>query len=233
MTLRLHYAPDNASLCVRLALEELGLVYSTALVDRRAQGQRAPAYLALNPHGMIPVLETEDGPIFETAAILLWLADRHRERVALMPAPDASERGMALAWLFWLSNTLHPALRMLFYGGEHIAPEMVFALHERTAQRTLGMLDRLEAAAPALGGWLGAAQPSALDCYLAPMLRWCALYPESGTGWFELTRWPTLRAAVERFEARASVTAAIRAEGLGARPFTDPRPPRPPEGHAT
>ena len=232
MTLRLHYAPDNASLCVRLALEELGLSYDAVLVDRRVRAQQAPAYLTLNPHGMIPVLETPEGPIFETAAILLWLSDRHRDRAALMPAPGAPERGMTLAWLFWLSNTLHPALRMLFYGGEHIAPEMVFALHERTAQRTIAMLDRLEAAAPGLGGWLGAAQPSALDCYLAPMLRWCALYPESGTGWFDLGRWPELRGALDRFETRASVEAAIRAEGLGSHPFTAPRPPQPPEGSA-
>ncbi len=233
MTLRLHYAPDNASLCVRLALEELRLPYEAALVDRRVRAQTSAEYLALNPHGMIPVLETSDGPIFETAAILLWLADRYPERGPLMPAPEAADRGAALAWLFWLSNTLHPALRMMFYGGEHIAPELVFALHERTAQRTTDMLDRLEAAAPGLGHWLGAEQASALDCYLVPMLRWCALYPEHGTGWFDLDRWPTLRAAAERFEARPSTKAAIRAEGLGKHPFTAPRPPNPPEGSAT
>ncbi|SDE43685.1 glutathione S-transferase family protein [Limimaricola pyoseonensis] len=233
MTLRLHYAPDNASLCVRLALEELRLPFDTALVDRRAGAQRSPAYLALNPHGMIPVLETPEGPIFETAAILLWLSDRHRDHAVLMPAPEAPDRGLALAWLFWLANTLHPALRMMFYGGEHIGPEMVFALHERTAQRTLEMLDRLEAALPGLGPWLGADQPSALDCYLVPMLRWCALYPEAGTGWFDLARWPGLQAAATRFETRPSVAAAIRAEGLGPRPFTAPRPPHPPEGYAT
>ena len=39
--LRLHYAPDNASLCIRLALEELGLPYETVLVDRATQAQRS------------------------------------------------------------------------------------------------------------------------------------------------------------------------------------------------
>ena len=75
--LRLHYAPDNASLCIRLALEELGLPYETVLVNRATHAQRSPAYLALNPNGLIPVLETPDGPLFETGAILLWLADTH------------------------------------------------------------------------------------------------------------------------------------------------------------
>ena len=105
-SLRLHYAPDNASLCVRLALAELGVDYQTVLVDRATRAQKSPDYLALNPNGLIPVLGTPDGPLFETGAILLWLADTYGE---LLPQP----RGHSLKWLFWLSNTLHAAERML------------------------------------------------------------------------------------------------------------------------
>ena len=108
----LHYAPDNASLCVRLALESLDLPYRTALVDRAKQAQKSPEYLRLNPNGLIPVLETPFGPIFETGAILLWLADTHS---ALMPEPANMDRGQALQWLIWLSNTLHTDARMIFY----------------------------------------------------------------------------------------------------------------------
>ncbi|MEO0904761.1 MAG: glutathione S-transferase, partial [Pseudomonadota bacterium] len=111
-TLRLHYAPDNASLCVRLALEELGLPYETVLVDRSQMAQKADAFLALNPNGLIPVLETADGPIFETAAILLWLAEREGR---LMPAVGTPAHMHAIQWIIWLSNTLHPDLRMMFY----------------------------------------------------------------------------------------------------------------------
>jgi len=57
---RLHYAPDNASLIVRLVLEDLGVPYETVLVNRAAGGQREAPYLALNPNGLIPVLETPD-----------------------------------------------------------------------------------------------------------------------------------------------------------------------------
>ncbi len=53
--------------------------YRTVLVDRAAQAQKSPAYLALNPNGLIPVLETPHGPVFETAAILLWLAETARQ----------------------------------------------------------------------------------------------------------------------------------------------------------
>jgi len=45
----LHYAPDNASLIVRIVLEELALPYETVLVDRSASAQSSDAYLKLNP----------------------------------------------------------------------------------------------------------------------------------------------------------------------------------------
>ena len=80
----LHYAPDNASLIVRLALEEMGIAYRTVLVDRSRNEQRSAAYLRVNPTGLIPALETPEGPMWETGAILLWLSETHG---ALAPAP--------------------------------------------------------------------------------------------------------------------------------------------------
>lgn len=229
---RLHYAPDNASLAVRLALEELGQPYDTALVDRARGAQKSPAYRALNPAGLIPVLETPEGAIFETAAILLWLADRHG---ALAPAPDAPGRGDFLKWLFFASNTLHAGLRMLFHPAPFVGEDAAArqALRDRTGAALAGHWGHLEAAAAARPGWLGAGAPSALDLYLAPLLRWSALYPEGGTGWFRLGDYPHLRAMAAHLETRPSVAAAVAAEGLGPLPFTAPRLATPPEGSAT
>jgi hypothetical protein len=67
----LHYAPDNASLIIRLVLDGAGIPYRTVLVDRKARQQDSPAYRALNPAGLVPTLETPQGPISETGAILL------------------------------------------------------------------------------------------------------------------------------------------------------------------
>ncbi|MGA0281294.1 MAG: glutathione S-transferase N-terminal domain-containing protein, partial [Paracoccaceae bacterium] len=93
MTYILHYAPDNASLIVRLALLELGLPFKTRLVERRTHAQRSPEYLKLNPNGRIPVLETPQATMFETGAILLWLADTHN---ALAPGINTPQRGTFL-----------------------------------------------------------------------------------------------------------------------------------------
>lgn len=230
---RLHFGPDNASLIVRLALEELGQPYTTALVDRATRAQELPAYRALNPAGLIPVLETPDGPIFETAAILLWLADRHG---ALAPAPDSHQRAAFLKWLFFTSNTLHTALRMRFYPARYAGPDKGAqqALSAHMRGEVARHLDLVEAAASDRPGWLGGTDPSVLDLYLACLIRWTQLYPvDEDKGWANPAHHPHLHDMVARLETRPSVAAAIRAEGLGDTPFTAPGYACPPEGSAT
>lgn len=228
----LHHAPDNASLIVRLVLEELGAPYRTVLVDRARREQDSAAYRALNPAGLIPVLETADGPIFETGAILLWLADRHG---AMAPAPSHAQRGAFLKWLFFTSNTLHTDLRQLFYPMKYAGrdPALREIHHEITVARLirdLGLIDRLGAGGPP--GWLTAAAPSVLGYYLASLLRWCALYPAGGTAWFELGDYPFLCALAETLETRPAAIRAAAAEGLGPTPFSAPVHARPREGTA-
>jgi len=224
---RLHYAPDNASLVIRLALEDLGAPYEAVLVDRRARAQKSPAYLALNPGGLIPVLETSHGPIFETGAILLWLADRHGGA----PAPDDDSRGDFLKWLFLLSNTLHPTLRMTFYPDQYVGGDAPAQARLRVAMQARfdACLDMIDArAAP----FFGADHPTLLDPYLACLMRWRALYPQGAVGDVRADRWPRLLPMLDRLERSEAATAAIAAEGLGPRPFSVPDYPDPPEGAA-
>lgn len=222
----LHYAPDNASLVVRLALEETEVPYQSVLVDRRRSEQRDPAYLRLNPNGLIPVLQTPDGAIFETAAVLLWLTERTD---GLGPAPTDAARGDFLKWLFFLSNTLHPALRILFYTEKYIGPdaEAQTLLVAKTQQSVLRHLSTLD------DRWPEAEPHLALILYLAPMMRWMQLYPATrDKSWIDLTRFPALYDAAQRVETRTSAKRAAAAEGLGSNPFTAPQPPDPPEGSA-
>lgn len=230
MSYVLHYAPDNASLVVRLVLEELRLPYRTALVDRSVSAQHGADYRRVNPVGRIPALETPDGPMFETGAICLWLADRHRDAAHLSPDATDPARGSFLSWLFFLSNTVHAEMRTLFY--PHLIagndPEHQ-AVASRQIQTSLtahfDLLDRRYT-------W-NEATLTVLDLYLAVLLRWPALYPVAADrSWFDLARWPNLHALAQRIEMRDSARAAIRAEGLGPTPFSNPHPATPPEGSA-
>ncbi|WP_050931643.1 glutathione S-transferase family protein [Aestuariivita boseongensis] len=233
----LHYAPDNASLIVRLVLEELRLPYKTRLVDRAAREQEGDAFRQINPAGLIPALETPHGVMFETAAIVLWLADTQGR---MAPAPDAPERAAFLSHLFFASNTLHAQLRMIYYPEKYVGPdpEAQAQLRHRLQQPSAQVMT-LRNALALMDEWAMArgddpvVEPTVLDYYLAAVIRWCGLYPEGHTDWFDLNEYPALLTLGEDLEIRPAVHAAIKAEGLGPAPFTNPRYPQPPEGSAT
>jgi glutathione S-transferase len=220
----LHYAPDNASLIIRLVLDGAGIPYRTALVDRSRRAQDGAAYRALNPTGLIPTLETPQGPISETAAILLWLTDTHH----LGPAHGHPDRLIFLKWLFFLSNSAHADLRQIFYPHQY-APTDAHAGHrEITAARMLRHFALLDAAATQHPRLFAAASP--LGVYTVTLTRWAALYPEHGPKWFDLSAFPALEALARAQEARVETPVIARAEGLGSHPFTRPEQPNPPEG---
>lgn len=232
MSYILHYAPDNASLVVRLALEQLGVPYRCELVDRSTNAQKSEKYKALNPNGLIPTLETDQGVLFETAAILLWLADRHG---GLGPSKDEAGRGDFLKWLFFVSNTIHPCLRRLFYPEQYIGPDpthqAALRAHARDALQTHhAKLNTLAASGHA---WCAGPVPSALDFYIAGSLRWPAIYPaDQKRDWHNIANYPALQDMCLRLEGLPSTHALIKAEGMNATPFTAPEPPTPPEGSA-
>jgi glutathione S-transferase len=226
----LHFAPDNASLAVRLALEELGLPYRAALVDRARREQEGHVYRAINPTGLIPALETPDGAIFETGAILLWLADRHG---GLAPGPADPARGDFLKWLFFTSNTLHADMRGLFYPQRYAGAADEKGYRAMTEDRILRALSLLDAALSETPEWCRPGEPGAIGCYLAPLVRWLALYPRSNPMRPDPAGLPAIFALLADLETRASARRAAEAEGLGPSPFTAPGYPTPPAGSAT
>ena len=227
MTYRLFYAPDNASLIVRLTLEELQQPYETRLVDRSIGGQKHPDYLKYNPSGKIPTLLIGDEPVFETAAILLHLAECHK---AMAPAPADPTRGAFLKWLFFMSNTVHADFRLLVYPHKHTSEAGCAELQRGAEERLAHAFAILNDAS---NEWSGReAAPTIMDYYVITMMRWCALYPSKDQTWFEMSAYPTLQALAQAIETRPAVRAAIQAEGLNATPFSLPDYANPPEGTA-
>lgn len=220
----LHYAPDNASLIIRLVLDGAGIPYRTALVDRAKRQQDSAAYRALNPTGLVPTLETPVGPISETGAILLWLADTHH----LGPAPADPDRPAFLKWLFFLSNTAHADLRTIFYPHQYAPAESHAGHLEIMTTRMIRHFTLLEQAAQSWPRLFAPAKP--LGVYVLTLTRWSALYPVNGPQWMDLEDFPTLWALARAQEARVETPVVARAEGLGTHPFTRPEQPNPPEG---
>lgn len=220
----LHYAPDNASLIIRLVLDGAGIPYRPALVDRAARQQDSAAYRRLNPAGLIPVLETPQGPLAETAAILLWLSDTHH----LGPRSGDPDRGPFLQWLFFLSNTAHADLRTIFYPHQYVPTDAHPAHLEIMSARMIRHFTLIDAAASQNPGIFAPAKP--LGVYTLALTRWSHLYPRNAPRWMDLASFPALLALAQAQEARVETPVIARAEGLGSHPFTRPEQPNPPEG---
>src|SRR5690606_8463594 len=132
------------------------------------------------------------GAMFETGAILLWLAERH-DRLA--PRPGDPARAALLKWLFFVSNTLHADARLLFYADRHAGSGAdVAAFRTVTAERIARHLALVEAMAAERPAWFAPEAPSLLTLYVSCLLRWLALYPTETAGWLDLAGLPALRA---------------------------------------
>ncbi|TXD69056.1 glutathione S-transferase, partial [Mitsuaria sp. TWR114] len=122
--IELYYFPSNASFAPHVLLQELGVPFQLRLVDRDRDEHKSPEFLKLNPNGLLPALrDTRQGELvlFETAAILLHLADTHPE-AGLMPPLGSAERAHAYKWLMWLTNTLQPTVITYYYPDRFVAP---------------------------------------------------------------------------------------------------------------
>jgi maleylpyruvate isomerase len=111
------YFRSSAAFRVRIALNLKGLPYESARIDLRAgeSQQSKPAYLAVNPQGLVPALETNGATLCQSLAILEYLEEVHPEPPLLPRAPleRAQVRAMALA----IACDIHPLnnLRVLNY----------------------------------------------------------------------------------------------------------------------
>ena len=220
MTLILHHAPDFASTIIRFALEELQLPHTLALADIDGGALASPDYRRVNPVGLIPALETPDGPIFETAAILLWLVDRTGQ---LGPGPNDPDRGAFLSWLFFTSNALHQAALAMFYphraAGEGNSAAAQAAAHDQIIAR-LGLIEALIATQSPC--WLSEDNPGVLGYYIGVLVRWLRLLPPALYA-LDLAGFPHLQAVLAAHEARPAACRVADADGLGPTPFTNSR----------
>jgi glutathione S-transferase len=92
---------------VRWALEEAGVSYDRTLMStEEAAGEE---HRRRHPLGRVPVLVTEDGPLFESAAICLQIADSYPE-AGLIPSPGSYDRGLVYQWVLFAMTELEPAV---------------------------------------------------------------------------------------------------------------------------
>jgi glutathione S-transferase len=207
----LHGVNDWGSLVVHLALEELGVNYEFKTVDYKKGTLASLSYRALNPLGLVPVLETPQGPIFETAAILLYLAEAHH---ALAPQVGTSDRPAFLSWFAFVTNGLHPTVMALFHPERPLGAAHQVAVSEASFTRMRSQLDQLEAHMPLA--------PSILTLYVAMLLRWAICGSAYRHHTLDISVYPKLALMLRDLEERPAVARVLLREGLGPQGLSQP-----------
>jgi glutathione S-transferase len=201
-------APGSAGMAPHAALEEIGAPYDMVLVDTKKGEHRTPEYLKLNPNGRVPTLVEDGQAMYEAAAILLHLADKHQE-AGLAPKPGAPTRMLFCQWLMYLTNTVQEAYMQVYhadYFAEGDAGQAnVKAMAEKRLERMWGNID---AGLAARGPYLAGESFSGADLYLHMLSRWSRNSPRPA--W----RWPHVAALVDRVKARPAVQRMMAQEGL-------------------
>ena len=106
MSLTLYTAATPNGYKVSVALEELGLAYDVRKLDLLAGEQKQPWFLDICPNGRIPAIVDDGFPVFESGAILIYLA----EKTGRLLPPDAQGRSRCLQWLMFQMGGVGPMM---------------------------------------------------------------------------------------------------------------------------
>ncbi len=221
----LYYCPTPNCQKISIALEELGLAYRVHPIDIVAGDQNEPAFAAICPNRKVPVIVDSDGPggepitIWESGAILVYLADKLPGEAGTLIPRDPVRRAHCLQWLFWQTSYLGPMMGQLHhfvqYAPEHL--DYPIARYRSEVERLRRLLDQQLAGREYL-----VEEYSIADIACVPWLKMFGFrYPNEAP-------YPQLDAWIERVFARPAVQRGVRVEldkirpvVVGAVPVTD------------
>lgn len=124
---------------ITILLEELGVPYKVTPISLTNQEQKTPEFLRLNPNGKIPALVDDGFAVFESGAILLYLAEKFGR---FIPA-DVQGRSRAIQWVMWQVAGLGPMMGQATVFNRYFPEKLpsVIDRYTRESRRLLGVLD--------------------------------------------------------------------------------------------
>jgi len=164
------YWRSSACYRVRIALKLKGVDYEARQIDLRENEQKSADYRALNPQGLVPMLEIDGQRLTQSLAIINYL-DQRFANVPLIPAA-AAERSHVVALAMTVACDIHPLnnLRVLKYLKNELghSQDEVDAWYRHWVREGLAALEAM--AAPKAGKYLFGEGPTAADVCLVPQL---------------------------------------------------------------
>jgi glutathione S-transferase len=197
----LFFSPGACSLALRIALNEAGLNYKTEKVDIRKKEYSGGNYYKVNPKGLVPALEIENGEVLTEAAVCLqYVADQKIEK-HLMPRVGTLERYRAQEWLNYVATEVHKGFGPLWNSA--YSDETKTIVKDLLAKK-FAFLEETLKQRPFLTG----DQFTVADGYLFTVIRW------SGHLKVDVSKFPSLLAHFERVKSRPAVMESLKQEGL-------------------
>src|ERR1044072_9264863 len=138
----LYTSPTPNGYKISILLEELGLAYMVHAVDLSSGAQKEPWFTAINPNGRIPAIVDKgngDFPVFESGAIMLYLAERSGR---LLPH-DARDKSRVVQWLMFQMGGLGPMMGQANVFSRYF-PEQIPAAIERYRRESRRLLEVLD-----------------------------------------------------------------------------------------
>ncbi len=149
--IKFYYSVAPNPMKVALFLEEAGLPYEAIPVDTRKGEQFKPEFLALNPNAKVPVVVDGDVRVFDSSAILLYLAEKTGQ---FLPDAPSKTRGDLLSWLMFTATGVGPFSGQAVHFRHHAPKGIDYALDRYLfeARRHYGILDAQVTGKPFLLG---------------------------------------------------------------------------------
>jgi len=105
------------------AVGELGLEHTRIDIGGAFGKNREAPYLAMNPNGLVPTLEEDDGfLLWESNSIVRYLAGKH-DKAGVLEPKDPKQRALASQWMDWQLSVMGPAITPVFWGLVRTPPE--------------------------------------------------------------------------------------------------------------
>ena len=203
----LYYSPGTASMVVHLALLEIGAPHRLERVDFSRDSQQGAEYLRLNPRGQVPTLLIDGKPYFESAALLMILAERHPE-ARLAPPLGSPLRADWYQWIAFSTNALGPAYRCWFYPTDLGSDEHPPFVREALRRKIEDAWSLVDAHLAAHGPYMLGVEFSGVDLLALMYMRWSRNMPRPATAW------PALKKYADLMRARPSWKRMHEIEGL-------------------
>jgi glutathione S-transferase len=217
VSLRYYFAPGASSLAGLTALEAAGADYEPVRLVLAEGDHRRETYLAVNPHGRVPVLVLESGQVVsENIAILTWIAHRY-PRADLLPFDDVDRLARAYELMSWFASSAHVAIAQIWRGERFTDDDTIkAALQVSGRNNVLRALEDIDAVAEAPDDWFLGARFSVIDPYALVFWRWAqrleidtTAYPAWAAKTARALEHPAVRAALAR-ESAPAVAPATR-----------------------